>query len=164
MLTLKEEGVSHGIVAIGDGRLRESFSLRLEELGYQIASAIHPTALIPPQVCLGKGAIVLSGVNLVHNLSFGDYVYIGASVTVCHDTHVEDNVEICDGTTIGARIRVQKNAYVAMGVLIVPKDFGDLIIGEDAFLGVGSLVLNDVPPKAVVVGSPAKIIRYRDVE
>lgn len=34
-------------------------------------------------------------------------------------------------------------------------------IGDGAVIGANSLVLNDVPPYAVVVGSPAKIIKYR---
>lgn len=34
-------------------------------------------------------------------------------------------------------------------------------IGDGAVVGMGSLVLHDVPPYAVVVGNPAKIIRYR---
>jgi len=35
-------------------------------------------------------------------------------------------------------------------------------IGEYALVGAGAVVTKDVPPRAVVAGNPAKIIRYRD--
>ena len=38
---------------------------------------------------------------------------------------------------------------------------GGLTIGNGAIVGAGSIVTKDVPPYAVVAGSPARIIRYR---
>ena len=159
---LRGDGVSHGIVAIGNGRLRQRFSQQLEDEGYQITNAVHPTAHISPHVNLGKGAIICSRANLFYNPVIGDYVYIAPSVTVTHDTVVEDNVELCAGCVIGARVRICKNAYLGIGVTVVPKDFGSLTVGEGSMVGAGTLVLQDVPPASVVVGSPARVIRYQN--
>ena len=158
---LARDGVTHGIVAIGNGRIREKLSQRLEEFGYAITTAIHPSAQISPEVQLGKGAIIASCVNLFYNPVIGNYVFMAPSVTVTHDSSIEDNAELCAGCLVGARVTVKKNAYIGIGALLVPKDFGHISVGEDAMVGTGSLVLEDVPPRAVVVGSPARIIRYK---
>lgn len=39
-----------------------------------------------------------------------------------------------------------------------------LHIAEGAIVAVGSVVVKDVPPCAIVGGNPAKIIKYRDIE
>jgi acetyltransferase-like isoleucine patch superfamily enzyme len=37
-------------------------------------------------------------------------------------------------------------------------------IGEGAIVAIGSVVVKDVPPYAIVGGNPAKVIKYRDID
>ena len=61
------------------------------------------------------------------------------------------------------RVRLVKPVYigdyvwVGMRVSIIP----GIRIGEGAIIGMGSVVFEDVPPLAIVIGNPAKIITYR---
>lgn len=41
---------------------------------------------------------------------------------------------------------------------------GNVHIGEGAIVAIGSVVVKDVPPMAIVGGNPAKVIKYRDIE
>lgn len=41
---------------------------------------------------------------------------------------------------------------------------GNITIGEGAVVAIGSVVVKDVPPFAIVGGNPAKVIKYRDLE
>jgi acetyltransferase-like isoleucine patch superfamily enzyme len=52
---------------------------------------------------------------------------------------------------IGNDVWIGTRAIIARGVTI----------GDGAIIGAGSLVLNDVPPYAIVAGTPAKLLRYR---
>jgi len=158
---LKADGATHGIVAIGNGILREKYSQQLEEEGYTIASAIHPSSQISPGVKLGKGLIILASVNLFFNPIIGDYVYMANSVTVSHDNLIDDNVELCTGCNIVSRVHLQKNVFVGAGANIVNRGDGNIVVHEGAVVGAGALVLEDVPAKAVVMGVPAKIVRYQ---
>lgn len=54
-------------------------------------------------------------------------------------------------TTIGNDVWMGLNAYIKEGVTI----------GDGAIIGASSVVTKDVPPYAIVVGSPARILRYR---
>lgn len=42
--------------------------------------------------------------------------------------------------------------------------YAGVTIGENAIIGAGSVVTKDVPDNAVVVGCPAKVIKYLDGE
>ena len=41
---------------------------------------------------------------------------------------------------------------------------GNITIGEGAVVAIGSVVVKDVPPFAIVGGNPAKVIKYRDLD
>jgi acetyltransferase-like isoleucine patch superfamily enzyme len=50
---------------------------------------------------------------------------------------------------------VKKGASIGSGCTIL----ANVTIGENALVGAGSVVTKDVPPRAVVVGNPARVVR-----
>ena len=66
-----------------------------------------------------------------------------------HIKHIKSQpIEIGDHVWIGARAMIMKGVK----------------IGEGAIVAIGSVVVKDVPPYAIVGGNPAKIIKYRNIE
>jgi acetyltransferase-like isoleucine patch superfamily enzyme len=55
------------------------------------------------------------------------------------------------------RVTVGNDVWIGERVMIM----GGISIGDGAVIGAGAIVTKDVPPYAIVVGVPAKIIRYR---
>lgn len=55
------------------------------------------------------------------------------------------------------RVIIGNDVWIGYGAIII----GDVTIGNGAVIGAGAIVTKNVPPYAIVVGSPAKIIRYR---
>lgn len=53
-------------------------------------------------------------------------------------------------------IILKKGCWVGAGVIILPS----VTIGENAVIGAGSVVTKNIPPFAVAVGNPAKVIKY----
>jgi len=51
---------------------------------------------------------------------------------------------------------IQRGASIGSGSTIL----SNVTIGENAIVGAGSVVTKDVPPKAIVAGNPAKILRF----
>jgi acetyltransferase-like isoleucine patch superfamily enzyme len=50
---------------------------------------------------------------------------------------------------------IRKGAKIGANVTLLP----GVVIGENALVGAGSVVVRDVPPGAVVAGNPARVIR-----
>jgi acetyltransferase-like isoleucine patch superfamily enzyme len=101
--------------------------------------------------------------NALFNVSSGDitvgpYAFFGHDVSVLTGTHDIDKFDRERQTAIprtGRDVVIHEGAWLASGVLVL----GPCEIGAHAVVGAGSLVLGDVPPYAIVVGRPAKLVR-----
>jgi acetyltransferase-like isoleucine patch superfamily enzyme len=81
-----------------------------------------------------------------------DEVFIAPCVVTTNDDFMgrtEQRHELVKGPTIRRRARVGGGAVLCPGVEI----------GEEAFVGAGAVVTKDVPPRVVVVGNPARVLR-----
>ena len=81
-----------------------------------------------------------------------DNVFIAPCVITTNDNYMgrtEKRHELIKGPTI------RRGARVGGGSVLLP----GIEVGEEAFIGAGAVVLRDVPPRAVMVGSPARQIR-----
>ena len=81
-----------------------------------------------------------------------DNVFIAPCVITTNDNYMgrtEKRHELIKGPTI------RRGARVGAGSVLLP----GIEIGEEAFIGAGAVVLRNVPPRAVMVGSPARQIR-----
>ena len=161
---LLADGVTGAICSIGDNRTRGRLSEMLADMGFELINAIHPTAMISTDVRMGTGNIVAAGVVLYVDPVIGNHVYFDVGAVVSHDTIIADNALISAGVTIGARIDIGRNVLVGLGASVMTPKWGQesrLRIGDNAVVGIGAVVIEDVPDNAVVVGVPAKVIRYQ---
>ena len=81
-----------------------------------------------------------------------DDVFVGPNVVFTDDPHPMNcpRYKECKGGPVVRRLaRIGANSTVLPGVEI----------GENALVGAGSVVVDDVPPGAVVAGSPARVIK-----
>ncbi len=84
--------------------------------------------------------------------------------TVLNAETIGDNFSCLHCTTIGKkgpgerRPRIGNNVTVGCHVAII----GDITIGNNVTIGAGSVIVKDIPDNAVVVGNPARIIKYNN--
>ncbi len=81
-----------------------------------------------------------------------DNVFIAPCVVTTNDNFMgrtEKRYELIKGPTIRRGARVGGGAILCPGVEI----------GEEAFVGAGAVVVKDVPPRTLVVGNPARVLR-----
>jgi acetyltransferase-like isoleucine patch superfamily enzyme len=81
-----------------------------------------------------------------------DNVFVAPRVVTTNDNFMgrtEKRHELVKGPTIRRGARIGGGAILCPGVEI----------GEEAFVGAGAVVTKDVPPRTVVIGNPARVIR-----
>jgi len=109
---------------------------------------------------IGKRCKISSHTFVCEGVTIEDNVFIGHGVTFTNDTYprattpqgelqTEQDWEV--GTTL-----VKQGASIGSGSTIL----SNLVIGENALVGAGSVVTRDVPAYAVVAGNPARVLRF----
>lgn len=99
---------------------------------------------------VGDRVTIKSGVFLWDGVVLEDDVFVGPQATFTNDRFPRSRQPFrCEGIT------VRRGASIGAGAVILP----GITIGVEAMVGAGAVVTRDVPPAAVVVGNPARIVR-----
>ena len=126
---------------------------------------------------IDDGSKVGTFVEIQKNASIGKNCKISSHTFICEGVHIEDNVFVGHNVTfINDKVPrataadgsmqteedwkvvetfVKKGASIGSSATIMC----GLTIGENAVIGAGAVVTKDVPPKTIVAGVPAKIIK-----
>jgi UDP-2-acetamido-3-amino-2,3-dideoxy-glucuronate N-acetyltransferase len=108
--------------------------------------------LIENDVVIGDRVTVKSGVQLWDGLRVGDDVFIGPNASFANDRFPRSKKTPKKFLpTI-----IEAGASIGAGVTVLP----DITIGRNAMVAAGAVVICSVPPNAIVVGNPAKIVGY----
>ena len=118
-------------------------------------SVIHPSCQIGSDVRVGVGSCLAPGVIVTTSASIGNHCIVNVKVSISHDSVIEDFVNLNPGVTIAGNVRIGQGAYIGAGARIRE----GCTIGAGALVGMGSVVLRDVPPGEVWCGQPARRLR-----
>lgn len=88
-------------------------------------------------------------------VTIGSHVFIGPGCSLLTAVHPLDAQERNKGTEKALPVTIGDNVWLGGNVTVLP----GVTIGEGAVVGAGSVVTRDVPPRTVVAGNPAHIIR-----
>ena len=143
------------IVSIGDNLARKHVVEKL--LGHTFGMAVHASAIVSKSVSIGEGTVMMAGVVVNAGTDVGKHCIINTNASVDHDCLIGDYVHISPGATICGGVEIESGAHVGAGAVIIP----GRKIGAWATIGAGAVVTKDVPAQCVVVGNPARVIRFK---
>jgi sugar O-acyltransferase (sialic acid O-acetyltransferase NeuD family) len=146
------------VVCVGNprdytSRLRVVRRLDLPEERY--ATVVHPTASLGAGVTLGAGSVLLAHAVATADVAVGAHVAVMPHAVLTHDDRVADFATIASGVRVGGGAVVDTGAYLGSGALVRE----GVHIGAWSQVGMGSVVLRDVPAGQVWVGAPARHLR-----
>lgn len=150
---------------------------------------IHPSAIVDQGAQVGDGTRiwhwvhVSGGATIGRNCSLGQNVYVGNRVVIGNGVKIQNNVSVYDNVTLEDDVfcgpsMVFTNVYNPRSAVERKTEYRNTVvrrgatlganctiicgvtIGEFAFIGAGSVVNNDVPAFALVVGVPGRQIGW----
>lgn len=95
--------------------------------------------------------------NDIGGIDIGDDVMLGPNVGLITSGHPVDPVERRVGIT-SAPIAIGRNVWVGTSALIMQ----GVTVGADAIVGAGAVVTRNVPPRTLVAGVPATVVKTLD--
>ena len=113
---------------------------------------INSHVFIENDVIIGNDVTVKCGVYLWDGIVIEDNVFIGPNVTFTNDKRPRSKIY----PNNFQKITIKQGASIGAASIIL----GGTEIGNLSMVGAGSLVTNNVPDRALVMGSPAKIVGW----
>jgi acetyltransferase-like isoleucine patch superfamily enzyme len=111
-------------------------------------------SFIENDVVIGDHVTVKNGVSLWDGLRVEDNVFIGPNVTFTNDKYPRSKVYPREFQTT----LIKTGASIGAGSIVL----GGVEIGQNAMVGAGSLVTQNIPSNELWFGSPAKFVRKLD--
>ncbi len=143
------------VPGIGDIAMRRQICEEVAAAGLVLAGAVHASALVSPSAVVGAGTVLCPGaiVNARSRIGRGCIVNTGASVD--HDCELGDFVHVSPGAHLGGNVVVGPGTMLGLGLAVIPH----VKIGAWSVVGAGSVVVRNIPEKALAYGNPARVKR-----
>jgi acetyltransferase-like isoleucine patch superfamily enzyme len=112
---------------------------------------------------IGRGSAIDNDVTIGARVKVQSNCYVTAGTVVEDDVFIGPGVTLTNDNTMGRHPRgeapaaptLRRASRIGGGAVVCP----GVEIGEEAFVGAGAVVTKDVPPRVIVVGNPARVLR-----
>jgi acetyltransferase-like isoleucine patch superfamily enzyme len=127
-------------------------------------ACVRERCVVGDDVVIGRGSLVENDTTIGALTKIQAHAYITAYSTLEEDVFVAPCVITTNDNYMGRTEKrhalrrgptIRRGARVGGGAVLLP----GIEVGEEAFVGAGAVVLHDVPPRTIVVGNPARVLR-----
>jgi acetyltransferase-like isoleucine patch superfamily enzyme len=130
-------------------------------------SCIRERVTMADDCILGRGSLIENDTTVGEGTRIQAEAYVTAYSTLEEDVFIAPCVVTTNDNFMGRTEKrkalmkgptIRRGARIGGGAILCP----GIEIGEEAFVGAGAVVTKDVPPRVLVVGSPARVLRDVD--
>lgn len=144
-------------LGIGDNAARARVYGTLVERGFEVVSAVHPSAVVSRFAEVEEGAVImaLAAVNPDARIGRGAIVNTGAVIE--HDCVVAPFAHVSPNATMAGGCHLGELAHLGAGASMIPLTR----VGARSVVGAGAVVVRDIAQDLVATGVPARARRSR---
>lgn len=142
------------VLAIANPKIKKLIVEGLIAKGATFETVISPRAFVADNAKIGKGVVVSTFCFVSDNTVLGDYVFINAYTSIGHDTCLGEYSSTMAHVDITGCCKVGKETYWGSSAVALPSS----VIGDNAKIGAGSIVLKKAKAGKTYFGVPAEEI------
>lgn len=143
------------IIAIGDAKIREKLQNKVVNSGFNLATLIHPSAVISSSASIGEGVVVMPNATINAYAKIGRGTIINSGAVIEHECVVGEFAHICPRCAIAGAAKIGARVWLGIGSIVIQC----VSIADDVFIGAGSVIVKNIGPCELAYGSPCKKIR-----
>ena len=137
---------------------------KIRHIGKDTTISMSVDITFPQHLSIGEGCFI-GGNSIIDSrggIKIGNYSSLGVNALLLSTDHRYVGVETIpfDDVRVIKPIVMGDFVWGGANVSIMP----GVTIGDGAILGLSCVITEDVPPMAIMVGNPAKIVSYRNIE
>ncbi len=141
------------IVAVGNAAIREKVQQKIKE--EDLATLIHPNAVVAEGVKIGKGSVVMAGAVINPGAVIGEGCIINTCSSVDHDCKLGDFVHVAVGSHLCGTVDVGDKTWIGAGATVI----NNISICAGCMIGAGAVIVKDIKESGTYVGVPGKALR-----
>ncbi len=146
------------IVTAGEPIIRQKIYEKLSSYNLNYTYITYPGFELSRHSSVNDGTIIHTGAIATCNVHIGVGCLINKHVVIGHDVTIDNYCVISPNVTVGGNVKINEKCYIGSGAIIK----NGITIGSNSIVGMGAVVLKDVPQNSVMVGNPAKLLRYNN--
>lgn len=141
------------VIGVGNPKLREQISNKLQSYGGELVSIISPKANIGKySVTVEKGLNILTQATITQNVFVGEGSLIHINTIIHHDCVIGKYCEISPNATVLGKVKMGNYCSIGAGAIILP----GIQLGNNVIVGAGAVVTKNISDNQLVKGVPAK--------
>ncbi|MDX1932487.1 MAG: hypothetical protein SFU56_07765 [Capsulimonadales bacterium] len=123
--------------------------------GDRLVSLIDPSVFVSRTARIGAGSVLYPHGFVGLNARLGNRTFCLSGCVINHDVVLEDRVVLASDVSLAGSVFVEEGVYLGQSCTV--RQY--VRIGRHSVIGMGSVVLRDVPPGTVIVGNPGRALR-----
>ena len=139
------------VVAIGNNSVRRKITDALKKHNADIATLVHPAAVLGENVKLGAGTVVMAGCVINNGAYIGEGTIVNTCSSVDHDCIVGDFCHISVGAHVAGTVTIGNSTFVGAGATII----NNLEICDDCMIAAGAVVIKSIVESGLWAGVPS---------
>jgi len=124
----------------------------------RLVSLVDPSSFVSHTARIGAGCVIYPNCFVGLNAALGDRVFVLSGCVINHDDYLEGGVVLCSNVTLAGGVHVEAGCYLGQSCTVRQL----LRVGRGSLIGMGSVVVKDVPPDSMMAGNPARKLRDRE--
>jgi sugar O-acyltransferase (sialic acid O-acetyltransferase NeuD family) len=151
---------SDWLVAVGSPFQRRRLSERIASANMHEGIFVSSRAYVAPGFIPSPGIQIFAGCAISSNVSIGRGAIVNFNSSLSHEVRIGEFVTISPNCAIAGRVLVEDDAFLGVGAVVLPSSSEQpLSIRRGAIIGAGAVVNRSVPASAVVAGVPARLMK-----